>query len=175
MGIEYEKGRYRCEVVSQCLTESSKGSPCVEIKFNVMAREIGPNSVSPVNQNIRTWWGYLTEKAIDRTIKDLQTIGIRVDSFSEINDSRSSIIGNEIAMYCGHEVDQNSNPKEKWGVAFTFTESAPLPLDKSRQLDALYGAALKKAKKESAPVAKREPQAAVAVMNDGISDDDVPF
>lgn len=180
MGIEYEKGRYLCEVVSQCLTESSKGTPCIEIKFNVVAQQISPNEMEQVNQNVRTWWGYLSDKAIDRTIKDMKSIGILIDSFSDINSPAASIVGNEIVMYCSHEKDDRNNPKEKWGVAFTFTESKPLATDKARQLDAMFGAALKQAKKESAsvtavrtfPKTNSEPP---PVRSFEVSDDDVPF
>jgi len=185
MAIFYEKGRYRCRVTGQGFSKASTGTPQLFIKFVPLALIHGPGDEESVQGYERTFWRALTDNTIDYTLEDLQNLDVNVESLMHLDPahpSHVSIVGEEKCFWV--QPDSQKPDREKWGVAKSASASdwAPKPVDQGglKKLDAMFGAARKKAGLSSKPVsAARAPQpvAAAAMEPDSalISDDDLPW
>lgn len=142
----YAKGRYICEVTNQALGEAGTGTPQIVIRFRVLRFENGDD----VNEQYeRSAYLYLTEKTVDRTVAVLKSLGFSKDGFRYIDKSQpgyQDLSGQEFTGFCNHEANDKGDTKEKWGIAIdsdgTF-EVKPLESKKLREIDMLFGKALK--------------------------------
>lgn len=173
----YAEGKYLCHVEEQALGVASTGNSQIIIKFKVIgAYQNGqPNELE--NQYSRTYYGTVTENTIEYLMNDLNTLGLYVTSFGQIDQNQPnfvSIIGNAVDMVCAHEKDRDGNLRERWRVAYSGG-SKPLEYkaaDKAAvsKLDALFGAKL-----QQGLAGKTAKPATVSVAPPLITNDDVPF
>jgi hypothetical protein len=180
----YKKGRYACKVVSQALGENKKGNPQFVLRFLVLG-EVDPteptNYIPAGQQYERTHYRVITEKTIDYFIDDLKLLGFEGASFKDLDPSSPTfhdMTGLDIDMWCDVE-EWDGGTQEKWGVAQVGGfKIEPLDAKKVRDLDNLFGKQLKtlksdKPKPVAAPAASTS--SATAVVDQGITDDDIPF
>lgn len=182
----YEKGVYRCEVVSQAMGEASTGTPQFVLRFKVQARILGDEEEA-VTEYERTCFRSITEKTIPYFLEDLKTLGFEGGSFKDLDPNTPgyhSFRGAVIDMICNHENDQKGEPRERWSIrqAGGSIEVKPLEPAKYRQLDNLFGKALKDAcgrKANGKPAAAAPARAAASEPPPtppyAGSDDDIPF
>lgn len=185
----YEKGVYRCEVVSQAMGEASTGTPQFILRFKVAAKIIGDEE-EPVTQYERTCFRSITEKTIPYFLEDLKTLGFEGGSFRELDPNTAnyhSFKGAQVDMICNHEADQKGEPRERWSIRQLggAIEVKPLEPKKYRELDNLFGKALKEAcgarKTNGKPAAAAPTRAAVSSSEPPpqppypVMDDDIPF
>lgn len=175
----YERGRYLGRVVGQGLSESSKGTPQIVIRFKVLEFESG----DPVNQQYeRTVYRAITEKTMPYVTADLKVLGYTRDSFKFLDPKVQgfhSFDGQEAIFVCNHEPDLQGDLREKWGIApaegAAFEIKKPLEAKKLRDLDSLFGKQLREGVRSAQP---EKAQTATAVVDNGPPndfDDDVPF
>jgi hypothetical protein len=177
-GPYYEEGVYRCEVVSQGLGESSTGTPQFVIRVKVLSELSGGEEV-PVNSYERTSYLYLSEKAIESSIKRLKVMGFAGTSFRQLDPNAQGFhdfSGTIIEMVCKHET-YDGKDTEKWGVR--ISESKPLEIKamdqkKLRDLDNLFGKQLKEGSAIQPP-RRTQNQSSPPPFAEGVSDDDMPF
>jgi len=152
---DYDQGRYWGRCISQAIGESkakegeSQGSRFVALGFQVRGKV---NAADPEGHLLacpageRTVFLYLTEKSIERTIDELRSLGFDKDSFKFLLPETPGYVnlnGVECALQCRHETYQGKT-KDKWSIAGGGGPNIKA-LDTAgvRQLDALYGKALK--------------------------------
>jgi hypothetical protein len=175
--IFYPQGKYRCGILQQGFTTSSKGTPQFVLKFEVMADASG----NAVEQQERHYFKAITEKTMEYFVKDLKNLGVSVSNLMQLDPATPghvSLVGSEVLMYCKHGFDQNGEPKEDWGVGLPDMEMKPPPPDAMRRLNMMFGAAMKQAggaapRPASAPKPQPVPQPVAA--GDMPSDEDVPW
>lgn len=182
MSVHFPQGRYLCTVVNQALSESSKkGTPQIVIRFRVLEHE---NGDQVQNQYERTAYLYLTEKAAERTIAILKKLGYTRDSFRFLDKAQPQyhdLAGVEFIGFCAYEKDLEGQDREKWGIdsGESEFEAKPLESKKLREIDNLFGKALKAGVK--AATATMPARTAANHIPDDIppsgpmTDDDVPF
>lgn len=177
MSAFYEKGLYRVEFVNQQLGQAQTGTPQFVIRFRVLGIYGNDGEVHPVDEYERNAFLYITEKTMPFFTENLETLGLRIESFKELDPShpRAAVLRGEGDMWCNIETDKK-NPnetREKWGVPKGVFDVVPLSPSEAGKLDNMFGAALKKASaNKPKPTAAKPGPVAIA---DGISNDDVPF
>ena len=66
-----DPGTYTAKAANAVLTESKNGTPCVQVEFQA-------------DEGTITWWGYLTEKTVERTLEALRYCGWSNDDLSDM-------------------------------------------------------------------------------------------
>lgn len=175
MNAFYPVGVYVAEVTAQALSKASTGTTQFVLRFKVLGTPSDDGAFVPdAHQYERTIYMAITEKTIPYVTEALEKLGYGAGSFGPLDPSHAnheSFVGNQIDVYCKHEADQSGDNRERWQLSrgASTLKVVPLEAKEVRELDALFGKALK-AKPKSTP------QPAVAVMdNQEITDDDIPF
>lgn len=173
-GPQFERGLYRCTIISQALGESNTGTPQFVFRFRIEALVSGDQEFG-ADEGERTCYVYLSEKTMEFAVRDIKSLGFDKNSLRYLDPKIAGFhdfVGQSVQMYCKHEM-YDGKTREKWNISNpTALEVKPVEASKLRDLDNLFGRALK----ASGPVKStvRQPQPA-AVFANGITDDDVPF
>jgi hypothetical protein len=158
-------GTFEAEVIEHAITESSKGTPQVAVKFETSEGEI-------------TGWFALTDKAAEYTIQKLRAMGFQGDDLQAVNDGRC-MVGNQCNLVIEHEKYKDKNNNDKIGARIKFVN--PLGVTGGADLTPSDGAAAN-ARRFNA-LLTRAPKQAVHTKADAlkpsqsepIDDDDIPF
>jgi hypothetical protein len=94
------EGVYRGRAKSWDLGETSTGKEQVAVEFQFTS--------DGFTTERRTWYGYFTDKTLDRTIESLRAMGWTGTDLSNLE----GLDANEVELVVGHEpeVDENGNP-----------------------------------------------------------------
>jgi len=148
-GPYYEPGRYWGTITSQQLGESSNGNPQFILRFEVLGKI---NLADPegelvaVTQNLeRTIYRAITDNSIDWILQDLEQLGFTGASFAELdpgNEVFQDFSGQEIPIRCEHDTYQGT-VREKWSIGVAPSAAKPLEPKAIRQLDSMFGKALR--------------------------------
>jgi len=172
----YDVGLHVGLIVSQQLTEAKTGTAQFVMRVKIMGAPTGDGGYDPyTNQYERTIYMALTEKTIDFVAPQLQKLGFTGTSLGQLDPNspnHQSFVNNYADLWCSHKDDQQGNPRESWGISQDQPEREPLDPKKLRQLDSLFGKALR-ATGKPAPVTVQRPSR-VDDINE-ITDDDIPF
>ena len=97
-----EEGRYRARATDAKLGVAQTGSDTVAVAFELLDHP---------GQHI-TWYGYFTEKTVERTMESLRYCGWENDDVSNL----SGISSNEVELVIEHEDDKEGKPRArvKW-------------------------------------------------------------
>ncbi|KKM70911.1 hypothetical protein LCGC14_1435980 [marine sediment metagenome] len=144
----YAPGRYGARIISHSVSKAGTGTPQVVIRFApyVMARTDrkpqdadywGPLAGEPQEA---TLYLYLTSNTVERTIADLETLGMsgatQISHFDEASPSAPPtcrIVGKEVILDCAHE-SYKGDMKERWRVAGSGS-IATLPQEELAAID----------------------------------------
>lgn len=178
----YPKGRYVGKILNQALGKAGTGNPQLVIQIKVLGKPdpLDPGSYIPdPHQYERTVYRTITEKTVPYIIEDLKALGVSIQSWKQLDPSTPGFVdlrGNDADFFCNHEASQDGGVREKWGIAMHASEFKVETLEpaKMRELDNLFGKQLKEAFKPGA-APKTQAQPAIATMEEGVSDDDIPF
>jgi hypothetical protein len=193
MSAFYNKGRYWVEVIDQALGASkAKGTPQFVLKVSILGtvNEDEPDKYDACQPGDRSIYLYFTPKSAEYALQDLQSIGFDKTSMKYLSPETPgyhNFNGTTFIAECRHE-EYNGDSQEKWQIAGDRGLSIePLDPAKVRELDSLFGSALKaKAKKPAAkPADKPVSDPATAPLNDpntslqeaaaAAGGDDIPF
>jgi hypothetical protein len=175
----YEVGRYLVRLGKHDVIEKPKG-PQLTIRFTVLGKYDNMGEVDASVQSYeRTYYRVLNEKTAEYAIEDLKNLGYDLPTFTGLDPSDPDgfvFDGREADMWCGHENTEDGGSKEKWTVArrgggSTEIEGKRADRKALRNLDNLFGKALKESAPAKPAPAQRQPVATAA----GITDDYVPF
>ena len=180
----FDRGKYVCKITSQGFSESKENkTPFFFLAFAPQGR-INPDdpdgSLHPCDDYERDVKFWLTEKAIETTIRRLQSLGWEGQSFQELEpNGKTSFVGRHITLQCEHE-DYNDKIYDKWEWPYEGGNSIESIEGMGRKFDALFGRQLKKSPKKQAPVEKVADAVASEVPQTVPSDssetgDDIPF
>lgn len=173
-GPYYPKGNYKGTIIEQALSENDKGTAFVALKVRVDGQPTGMEDYE------RTITLYITDSAVPYTVEKLRSLGYDRQSWKDIDPATSNyfnFVGIEASLYCKHEAGEKGT-FEKWDISTPRAGKAlePIAANKVRQLDMMFGNALKSG--ATAPKAKAPMPVAVAAGGGDpmeISDDDLPF
>ncbi len=176
-GPFYQPGVYVAEVTAQALSKASTGTNQFVLRFKILGTPTDDGSFFPdANQYERTIYMALTEKTMTFVAEALEKLGYGGTGFGPLDPSHpnhESFAGNQVDVYCKHENDQSGNPRERWQISRGASSLKVVPLEAKevRELDALFGKALKQ-KPKTNPVNNN-----AIVNNHGltVTDDDIPF
>ncbi len=147
----YDIGTYRGIITDQALGKASTGTAQFILKFRIigpLGADGEPIELAATQQYERTMYRAITERTIDYVMEDLEKLGFQGASFKQLDlnaPNACDFRGHEIDFYCGRDKDQQGNDREKWSLAFgaRAINAEPLDAQKSRELDTLFGKALK--------------------------------
>ena len=116
-------GKHTATVIAAALTESSKGTPCVQIEFDASGETI-------------TAWLYLSDAAFERSVKTLRDAFGFDDEFENLADQ---LVGQKCQIVVEEEADDKGQlrPRVKW---INSLRSAPRPLSNAEVLIAKLSA-----------------------------------
>jgi len=116
-------GKHHATVTAAALSESSKGTPCVQIEFDA-------------NGETATAWLYLSDAAFERAVKTLRDAFGFDDDFETLADQ---LVGKECQIVVEEEADDKGvlRPRIKW---INSLRSAPRPLSNAEVLTAKLSA-----------------------------------
>jgi len=116
-------GKHHATVTAAALSESSKGTPCVQIEFDA-------------NGETATAWLYLSDAAFERAVKTLRDAFYFDDDFETLADQ---LVGKECQIVVEEEADDKGvlRPRIKW---INSLRSAPRPLSNAEVLTAKLSA-----------------------------------
>jgi len=116
-------GKHHATVTAAALSESSKGTPCVQIEFDSAGETA-------------TAWLYLSDAAFERAVKTLRDAFGFDDDFETLADQ---LVGKECQIVVEEEADDKGNlrPRIKW---INSLRSAPRPLSNAEVLTAKLSA-----------------------------------
>lgn len=158
----YKAGNYWCKVASQQLGTTKTGKPQFVLTFDVVGM-IDPDNAEgdliAVDRYERSIFRTITDSTVDWLVEDIKHLCERgnivfdLPSFSHLSPASPVYLdfkGVEFEGYCTHEEYEGKN-REKWGVSTGKKKGGPevAPIDDKslRQLDAMFGKALKAATK----------------------------
>lgn len=175
----YDEGLYIGEVVQQAIGKAKTGTAQLLLKFKVLGTPLDDGSYEPSTQQYdRTVFVALTAKTVDFVVPKLEQLGFEGDSILQLDPSHPnhfSIVGNQANLWCKHETDQRGDLRERWDISSGGSQLQATPLEgkEARQLDALFGKALKgnKNKKNVEPASRPDN----LERSTEIGDDDIPF
>lgn len=176
-GPFYDIGLHVGQVTSQALTKASTGTPQFVLRVKVMGFPDGEVSYAPHKQQYeRSIYMAITEGTAGFVIDTLECMGYNEGTFGPLDPASSahhSFVGQQINLWCKHEQNQKGQWQEKWSVSRPRPQQEFTPIDKKdiRQLDSLFGKALKQRGPSSKP-----PMGAGKKLDDGtfITDADIP-
>ncbi len=183
----YEVGRYACKVTSQALGEAKTGTPQFVLQFTVLGK-VDPSDptryIPAAAQYERTHFRAITDKTIKDFLEDLKILGFKGSAFRELDPNTPGFHdfrGLDVDMWCAHEDDQEGGKRERWGIARHgggSLEVKALEPKKLRDLDNLFGKALKAMHAPATPAPRASAAQPAAAPPDGDyvpTDQDVPF
>jgi hypothetical protein len=181
MSAYYQPGLHVGTCVGQWLDQPQGKSPYFALKFNIEARIQGEQEI-PVEQNERTVYLYLTDKALDMTAEVLAFLGYDKDSLRWLDPAKDGFFnfaGKRVDLWCKHQ-EYEGETKEKWSISRPFPDATPLDEKEMRRLDTLFGKSIKTKKPTAngSTTPKPEPAAAVATLPPHPApppDDEIPF
>jgi hypothetical protein len=91
------KGTYAARATEAGLGKTSKGSEQVAVQFEIVDGEYAGRRL--------TWYGYFTDKTVDRTLESLEHCGWDGKSIQDL----AGITRNEVAIVVDHEPDDKGN------------------------------------------------------------------
>jgi hypothetical protein len=174
----YDIGVHMGEVISQGLTKASTGTAQFILRVKILGVPDGTNYVAHSVQYERSIYMALTEKTMQYVVPKLQQLGFTGQSISQLDPSHphhQSFVGNQVDLWCAHENDDKGGVREKWNISRPQSAMEITPLDSKqvRELDSLFGRALRQA---GTPVLAG---GATKINHEneplGITDDDIPF
>ena len=100
-------GKYTAKAISAGLSETKSGSPQAFIKFEIT--ETG-------EANYITWFGSMSEKAIERTVAALVTAGFQGNDFSDLEKKFNEVFSPKTVQLtlADEEFNGKSQLKVKW-------------------------------------------------------------
>jgi hypothetical protein len=152
-------GKHQATVTGAFLSESSKGTPCVQIEFDA-------------NGEATTAWLYLSDAAFERAVKTLRDAFGFDDDFETLPDQ---LIGKQCQIVVEEEADDKGvlRPRVKW---INSLRSAPRPLSNAEVLTAKLSAkASRIAREVGAATRAPAPAAKPGVRAPAVNADEVPF
>jgi hypothetical protein len=152
-------GKHVATVTAAALSESSKGTPCVQIEFDS-------------NGETATAWLYLSDAAFERAVKTLRDAFGFDDDFETISDQ---LVGKECQIVVEEEADDKGvlRPRVKW---INSLRSAPRPLSNAEVLTAKLSAKASRIVREvGAATRAPAPAAKPGVRAPAVNADEVPF
>lgn len=161
MSTTFSPGQYLGRLKRQKLGETKTGKPQIVLSFDILGPvdETTEAGYVPYDETYeRTVFRVITEKTVEYVEKDLEFLGVELSSWSEIdedNDPCADIRGHDYKLRC--KVEQyNDKDVERWELALIAgqLEVKPLEAKAVRQLDAMFGSALKKKKSSGKPAGK---------------------
>jgi hypothetical protein len=184
MPAYYQKGLHVGECIAQWMGQSDndKKTPYFALKFMILARVEGDREIA-VEQNERSVYLYLSEKALDMTTDVLAFLGYEKDSLRFLDPAAPnyhSFAGKKCDLWCKVE-EYNGDTKEKWSISMPLDRQiTPIDDKELRRLDALFGKSIKgkrspqaeSTRQEPAPTAVAERQERATAPPPG---DDIPF
>jgi len=195
MPLFYQPGRYLGCVTNHVLGRTKTGKPQFILTFEVLERIAGEGSEPVAAKYERSVFRVITDKTVDYIMEDLDHLGFTHEKFGDLDVEKSGawdIRGDEFEFSCTHE-SYEGKQHEKWQLARDGggLQHTPLEVKEVRQLDALFGKALRKRSATTPSTAKtpysepvppaRKPVQEVAADPEalnaeiGASSDDVPF
>ena len=138
-------GKHTATVTGAFLSESSKGTPCVQIEFDASGETI-------------TAWLYLSDAAFERSVKTLRDAFGFDDDFETL---AQQLVEKQCQIVVEEEADDKGNlrPRVKW---INSLRSAPRPLSNAEVLTAKLSAKASRIAREvgaatrpAAPVAQK--------------------
>jgi hypothetical protein len=95
------EGTYRARAVEGALGRTSKGTEQVALQFTVVDGEQKGHSI--------TWYGYFSEKTLERTLESLEYCGWEGDDLSDL----TGIDRNEVSIVVEHEQDEQGQVRAR--------------------------------------------------------------
>jgi hypothetical protein len=152
-------GKHQATVTGAFLSESSKGTPCVQIEFDASG-------------DTTTAWLYLSDAAFERAVKTLRDAFGFDDDFETLPDQ---LVGKQCQIVVEEEADDKGvlRPRVKW---INSLRSAPRPLSNAEVLTAKLSAkASRIAREVGAATRAPAPAAKPGVRAPAFNADGVPF
>lgn len=185
----YEVGPHFGKVVRQGLTKAKTGTKQFCLTVKVLGVPSGNGEYDAhTQQHERTIYMALTEKTMPNVVEKLQALRFTGSSLGQLDpssDRHISFEGQDVDLYCSHELDQQGSPRERWDVSRGATVLTPLTPKETRELDSLFGKALGGVKVQRgvanvvAPELRHPDYESGPQPTDpsdlGITDDDIPF
>ena len=142
-----EAGKFKGFVIDKIISENSKGNPQVVIQVEVEFS---------TGKQLMNYYGQLTEKTVEYTLKALVAAGIQGNSLLDPVTK-----GTEVSVTVVEEVDQNNKPQFRiaW-VNKPFSIGAPMDEGKAKMGLKEYEGVLAKLRMGNAPVKNYAPQSA---------------
>ena len=177
-GPYYAEGDYLFRVTDQGFGETKNGVPFFFLRGTPTTLLINGNEEMCEKQFEREITKYLSDKAVEYTIKDLRALGWEGESFKELDPTQPnslSWVGQSIRVYCEHETN-DAGTWERWNLPYVASDKpakAKSDVKIASKLDALFG----KLAKETA-TKKSKPAARPAVVQSGTGanvGEEIPF
>ena len=96
-----KKGAYPARAREWGLGVSKTGTEQVGVMFEILSGEYAGKR--------RTWYGFFTDKTVDRTLESLEHCGWNGESIKDL----SGLDRNEVSIVVDHEEDQDGNLRER--------------------------------------------------------------
>ena len=155
-------GTFEAEIVEHAITESSKGTPQIAVKFETKEGDI-------------TGWFALTDKAAEYTIKKLRAMGFQGDDLKQINDGQC-IVGNQCNIVVAHEeYNGTTNARVKFVNPLGVTGGADITASDGAAANARRFNALLRQEKPIPAKTKVDGMQPDAGPADPVDDKDIPF
>lgn len=199
----YDEGVHIGEITAQGFNKAKSGTRQFMIRVKVLGLPVNEDGFTPHDQQFeRTIYMALTAATVPFVAETLRHLGYEEDSFGPLDPNHSkhhSFVGQQVNLYCRHE-EFDGQWNEKWSISRGLSplQSEALTTKEVRELDALFGKALKGGKADPTPATtqtkstgkattKTAAKKSVPVKNnsarkakpepsdDEITDSDVPF
>lgn len=166
------RGTYKARAVEGALGKTGTGKEQVGVLLCITAGEYEGTTI--------TWYGYFTDKTIERTMEALRVLGWSTDDLSDL----AGIDANEVSIVVDHEENDKGevHARVKWingGGSIAMKERLEAGAAKAFAAR-MKGAAIASRQKTSGgrPAATngtRRPAQALTSGDPGFGDDDIPF
>lgn len=175
----YDIGAYVAEILSQSLAEAGTGTPQFALRVKILGTPTSDGGYVEVTQKYdRSVYMPLTEKTMSWVAPNLVKLGFKGEKVSELDPdspNHQSFVGDQVDLWCSHRDDGKGGWQESWGISNQGQQREKVALDikKTRQLDSLFGKALR----ANAPPPQVQTKASPVVNQHSqeITDDDIPF